>query len=395
MTRLLIISNGHGEDTMGVLLGEALRERGLSVSAFPLVGEGGAYVSAGLPVVGVQKTMPSGGFILEGIRGLWQDLRAGLIGLTWRQMRAVRQLSHESDWVLGVGDVYPLLIKALFLPLPFVFVPTAKSDYIRGHFRWEAALMKSHCLAVFPRDARTAAALAEQGVPAEYLGNLMMDAISVTGCDFGAGERPIVALLPGSRKPEAYRNTALMLEIVRAVCTSPELVGVSAPVFLLALAGGLSETELAAAVEPVGWYYRSQTSDEGMLLSADGACQVRIIRGRFGDVISQACVALGMSGTGNEQAAGLGVPVVTPVGKGPQFTRHFARDQRRLLGEAVWVAEQKEEAASALRTLLLDEPKCRRMGSVGQERMGEPGATSRMVERMLSLMSSHAVGGEV
>ena len=284
------------------------------------------------PVVGVQKTMPSGGFILEGVHGLWQDLRAGLLGLTWRQMRAMRQLSKVTDWVLGVGDVYPLLMKALFLPLPFVFVPTAKSDYIRGHFRWEAALMRSQCLAVFPRDARTAAALAEQGVPAEYLGNLMMDAFSVTGYDFGAGERPIVALLPGSRKPEAYRNAALMLEIVQAVCTGPESAGELAPVFLLALAGGLSETELAEAAEPGGWQYRLRSCDEGVLVSPDGGCEVRIIRGRFGDVISQACVALGMSGTGNEQAAGLGVPVVAPVGRGPQFTRHFARDQRRLLG---------------------------------------------------------------
>ena len=116
MTRLLIISNGHGEDTMGVLLGKALRERGIVVSAFPLVGEGRAYVSAGLPVVGVQKTMPSGGFILEGVHGLWQDLRAGLLGLTWRQMRAMRQLSKVTDWVLGVGDVYPLLMKALSAP---------------------------------------------------------------------------------------------------------------------------------------------------------------------------------------------------------------------------------------------------------------------------------------
>lgn len=390
-TRLLIISNGHGEDTMGVLLGGALRERGLVVSAFPLVGEGRAYVSAGLPLVGVQATMPSGGFILEGPGGLWQDVRAGLLKLTWRQMRAMRRLSSEFDWALGVGDIYPLLTNALFLRQPFLFVPTAKSDYIRSHLRCEVALMRSHCRVVFPRDARTAAALAAQGVPAQYVGNLMMDALHITGHDFGAGGQSIVALLPGSREPEAYRNTGLMLRIVQSICNDPT----PAPVFLLALAGGLSETELAATVRQDGWQWQSGTLGGGFLISSDGKCRVDIVRGRFGDVVAQACVVLGMSGTGNEQAVGLGVPVVAPVGPGPQFTRRFASDQQRLLGEAVWVVEQGEEAADAVRTLLLDEQRRERMGRVGKERMGLPGATLRMVDRMLAAMGSETVGGQV
>jgi uncharacterized protein (TIGR03492 family) len=394
-TRLLVISNGHGEDTMGVLLGRALRGRGLAVSAFPLVGEGRAYVSAGLPVVGVQAAMPSGGFVLEGIHGLWQDVRAGLLKLTWRQTQAMRQLSSESDWAVGVGDIYPLLMNALFLRRPFLFVPTAKSDYIRGHFGWEVALMRAHCRAVFPRDSRTAAALAAQGAPAEYLGNLMMDALHITGYDFGVGDRPIVALLPGSREPEAYRNTRLMLRTVQSLCNDPDMVGARAPVFLLALAGGLSETELAAVVGQGGWGWQSETAGGGSLISGDGGCRVNVVRGRFGDVVAQACVVLGMSGTGNEQAAGLGVPVVAPIGPGPQFTRRFALDQQRLLGEAVWVVEQGAEAAAAVRTLLLDEQRRRRMGRVGEERMGVPGATLRMVERMLAVMSSETVGGEV
>ena len=142
------------------------------------------------------------------------DLRAGLLSLTWRQIKALRRMSSAYDRAIGVGDVYPLALNAFFLKRPFVFIPTAKSDYIRPHYGVEIALMRRTCAAVFPRDAKTAAGLAQKGVPAQYLGNLMMDALRITGVDYRAGAQWVIGILPGSRAPEAYRNTAQLLRVV-------------------------------------------------------------------------------------------------------------------------------------------------------------------------------------
>jgi uncharacterized protein (TIGR03492 family) len=436
--QLLILSNGHGEDAMGALLAGRLRRQGAQVVAFPLVGEGAAYRSAGIPLTGVQRVMPSGGFILEGTAAIWRDVKAGLLHLTWQQIRALRQMAGGVSLAVGVGDVYPLALNALFLRRPFVFIPTAKSDYIRGHYRWEAALMRATCQAVFPRDERTAASLATQGVPARYLGNLMMDALTFTGTRYGMEGRPVIALLPGSRAPEAYRNTIALLDVVEqlagdggagqaeeeaaegaagqaddevaeaaggaaeqaaveAEMSARRAAGMpleqAAPHFVLALAGSLSQTELARLVRPAGWRWEASDAAAatrgivGYLLHHTGSEQIEIVRGRFGDVLVSAELALGMSGTGNEQTAGLGVPVVAPIGAGPQFTAHFARDQKRLLGAAVEVVEGGPVAVAELvRTLLADPERRQAMGRAGRERMGEPGAAARITAEIMSLL---------
>ena len=50
MARLLLLSNGHGEDLSGALLGQALQRCGHQVDALPLVGSGHPYRDAGIPV---------------------------------------------------------------------------------------------------------------------------------------------------------------------------------------------------------------------------------------------------------------------------------------------------------------------------------------------------------
>ena len=376
---------------MGAMLGRALCARGFAVAAFALVGAGSAYQNANLPLVGVQGLMPSGGFVLEGTNALWRDVQAGLLRLTWQQIKALRQMRQTCDFAVGVGDVYPLALNALFLRQPFIFIPTAKSDYIRGHYAWEAALMRRTCKMVFPRDLRTTISLANQGVPVEYQGNLMMDALNVSGERWGGLAQPVVALLPGSRAPEAYANTLLLLEAT--ACLVADVGAQSAPLFLLALAGGLSQTRLAATARAQEWHWVAPADDEsargicGRLQHASGAA-VSIVRGKFGDVLAGATLVIGMSGTGNEQAAGMGLPVVALPGVGPQFTRGFALDQQRLLGEAVLLVEAGPLAVAAAVHVLLGDAKQREwMGQAGRERMGAPGAVQRIVDRICSLMA--------
>ena len=115
--RVLVVSNGHGEDYIGAACGRALRRRGrqagagagagerpeLELAALPLVGAGAAYAAAGLPVLPVPggggTALPSGGFGLRA--GLFSgallgDLRAGLVGLTLAQLRAADAWAREA-----------------------------------------------------------------------------------------------------------------------------------------------------------------------------------------------------------------------------------------------------------------------------------------------------------
>ena len=52
MGRILLLSNGHGEDLSGSLLGGALRTLGHEVTALPLAGLGNPYAQATIPLLG-------------------------------------------------------------------------------------------------------------------------------------------------------------------------------------------------------------------------------------------------------------------------------------------------------------------------------------------------------
>ena len=216
---LLFLSNGHGEDLIATMIAGAVRELApsLRLLAYPVVGYGDAYRREIFEVVGVQEAMPTGGFILKGAGNLWKDLRAGLLSLTFRQIQDLKRRRATLDGVVAVGDVYPLLLAGRYLRRPMVFVATAKSEYIEGHFGWEYALMRRYAAQVYARDPLTAAAMKKRGVKAEFVGNVMMDAPPTSGNNFGYGPGVrVVGLLPGSRQ-DAYGNALDLLRVVDAL----------------------------------------------------------------------------------------------------------------------------------------------------------------------------------
>ncbi len=78
--RILVASNGYGEDAIGSLLARRLRERfpDAAISAFSLVGSGTAYRKEGIPVLSPPSELPSGGVVKYSLRALLKDLRHGL-----------------------------------------------------------------------------------------------------------------------------------------------------------------------------------------------------------------------------------------------------------------------------------------------------------------------------
>ncbi|MDV2991863.1 MAG: hypothetical protein N4J56_001517 [Chroococcidiopsis sp. SAG 2025] len=99
-SRLLCLSNGHGEDIIAVRIVQELQQLcpNLDIAALPIVGEGKAYTRLGIPLIGSVKTMPSGGFIYMDGRQLLGDIQGGLLQLTGKQLRAIRQ------WMQGAGS---------------------------------------------------------------------------------------------------------------------------------------------------------------------------------------------------------------------------------------------------------------------------------------------------
>ena len=51
MGQILLLSNGHGEDVSGALIGQALQSMGHSVQALPLAGLGSPYQQAGITLL--------------------------------------------------------------------------------------------------------------------------------------------------------------------------------------------------------------------------------------------------------------------------------------------------------------------------------------------------------
>ena len=108
--RLLLVSNGHGEDLSGALLGQALRRQGATVAAVPLVGDGDPYRRAEIPVLGHTRSYSTGGLGYTSGAGRLTEVLQGqvfyLLGRSWRLWSAARR----ADGLVVIGDVIPVLL---------------------------------------------------------------------------------------------------------------------------------------------------------------------------------------------------------------------------------------------------------------------------------------------
>lgn len=361
MTRavsVLIVSNGHGEDTVGALLARRLTVGGLTVSAYPLVGSGDAY--HGTKLLEPRRTFPSGGF---GLRGSWKhgltDLRAGLMSHWLAQRSTLVNQRNRHAIAVAVGDAYCLWMTNQTAAQCFL-VATAKSDYMEPHGWIDRHIMK-RATAIWTRDELTARTLARRGLPARYAGNPLMDAIPEPDGNLPLPDGTLVILLlPGSRA-DSLANVLILLKVALRVSAAKESA------FVCALPPSLQATDLNRAASAKGWVL------DGDHLRSDHA-SVLLTR-RFGSALKAATIAIGFAGTANEQAAGLGISVVSFAPPGAaQFTRTFLSLQKRLLGDALIAAEDWESAAAAAVQLLSNPSERSQRGEIGKARMGSRGS---------------------
>jgi hypothetical protein len=369
--KILFLSNGHGEDLIALEVVKVIESLTTdhSIAVLPLVGEGEQYHNHHrLTVLGPNKKLPSGGF-LKSFKVFARDLYRGLLGLHMRQIFNARRFAP--DLVVAVGDAFPLVLSRWFLKSAgVVFISTAKSDLFEPHY-WVERLFMKPISRVYVRDEVTALSLMGRGVRAKYVGNIMMDAIGETQAlrssaqdvirqqtlDLEKQERVLtLGILPGSRQ-EGVENLKRILEVVKHLPSSWEIIAAIPP-------------SIEVSMPQLAVHCVEQVSFDDLLIGSD--------------------LVIGLAGTANEQCVGLGIPVFSFVGSGPQTTRKRFVDQQKLLGGGCTFIEEIEPAIIA-RTIIGNVKKSQffeQVAQLGPKVMGPRGAATKIAKECVCILES-------
>ena len=374
-SKVLLVSNGHGEDVVSERLVRALKVLNPDVQLYALatVSDGHGLAQAGCTLLDAGPTLPSGGMTLESPSALMRDLRAGLLTGLITQWRSIRQADVTA--VISVGDIWAEILAAGVQADRRVAVQTLVSTRMQGSenaagrqaFRERITLLERLVLNrrfdhVFVRDTDTAQRLEDQGVHhAAFVGNPMMDGLLPKGeasPEPSEGRRRRVLLLPGTREG-AETNLAFMTEVLSML--------------------GTVEAKVAwAKTHPPA---PAELQRDGRPVSA-GQATLAWTDEPFGELLTWADVAIGSTGTAVEQAAGVGTPVVTFPS--PTMRLRFFENQARLLGDAVQLESRDVTAVAQVLNRWLQTPgELARRANVGRRVMGPPGAAEAIAAAAL------------
>jgi len=409
---VLLLSNGHGEDLSGAKIAEALMARGIAVEALPLVGHGRPYRQARVPVLGRTRECSTGGLGYTSLAGQLREIREGQWTYLLGRLLWLARHRRRFERVVGVGDLLAVLGAWLGGPGAAVYL-VAYSSHYEGRLRlpWPCgALLRSRRIVqIWSRDALTAHQLSAQlGKQVVFAGNPFLDGVIDTAHQSAQPPAKAIpqgqslALLPGSRMPEALHNLGLMLQVVSRLPSAlhgdqqqqgPQLR------IQAALVSSLTAEVIEAMAAPLGWQL-----DPSRSLLRRGPWRVELGWGQFAAILNRADLALASAGTASEQAVGLGKPVLQLCGRGPQFTANFAEAQRRLLGPGVSCATGKPASAAVLQATAdlaaqhlaaLGDPDAgaawrRQLAALGAERIGAPGGSGQIATAIMERIPATA-----
>lgn len=360
--QILFITNGHGEDTVAARLITTLlsQDATLHIVTLPIVGDGKILERCGAEILGPRRPMPSGGFIHHNLFGFLADIFfGGWIRSTGQILSILRKLRGNVDLVIAIGDMIPAYAAAI-VGAPLLYVGINKSDYYQSfgysYMGFEIAYLRRFAQKVFTRDEITAERLRRTGVNAEYVGNPMMDCISMNGTTSPkVMEGASIGFLPGTRPNDIPKNLEDFEKIMERL--EEENGHSHHHTYLLALPEHLRHISVPQTFHPLP----------------------------FSEVITKSDLIVGLSGTGNEQAAGLGKPVIAFPSRGHQYSMRFARAQQQLLGEAIAIVDRDPtRIAQKIREIAQNRDLYQKMSAAGQDRMGSGGAIPHITRFILS-----------
>jgi tetraacyldisaccharide 4'-kinase len=354
---LVVASNGYGEDAVGALLASSLRKRfpPADIRAFTLVGKGAEYARRGIEVISPASELPSGGIVKYSLKALIRDFRHGLRKDIKKQIDAWRENRRRFRTPLCVGDVYLLAHTLWGQGLCPALIATAKSVHLSGHWGIERVLLRHRARRVWTRDSDTEKELRRGGVDAVFAGNPVMDlALDMPDEEdpWESASEPRVMILPGSR-PRAYGDIAMLLDAVR-------LIDAEVPCsYLMVLAPTIDRERL---LDRVSYGF----SENGRI--AVGRAEVRLFSGPVAQASYGANILLGLGGTANQVAAGMGVPVISIIERGKLIQKKHLRDAEIL------TCPTPEALAEAAVNLIRDPVRRNEMAREGIRLLGGPGA---------------------
>ena len=325
MSRILFLSNVHGEDLSGSLIGNAFKKFGHEVKALPLVGNGESYLKLGIKVLGKTKSFSTAGMGYTSLKGRILELIQGQIVYLIKRTYLLFLISSKYDLLVVVGDVLPITV-AWLTRLPVITYLVAYSSHYEGKLKlpWPCSncLSSDKFLKIFTRDKLTADDLKKQFFgKVEFVGNPFMDPF-LTKSESLPKHNKRLGILPGSRLPEAGENLCLILRVVEYIsnlkCDNTEIS------FYVALVSALDDYLLENVITTNGWRLCYPTNKEYPLKLIKNHSIVNIYRDSFMKVVQSSNVLISMAGTATEQAALLGKLIVQIEGKGPQFNSSFA-----------------------------------------------------------------------
>jgi lipid-A-disaccharide synthase len=375
MPAKLLISAG---DASGELHAAAVVERlrplvaGLDVLALG----GPALEAAGARILVPQRELAIGG-LLEVLGDVGRVARA------WRRMtRALREELPELVMLVDSPDFnLPLARRARRLGLRVLWFIGPQVWAWRRRRRRKLAERVDRLVTIFPFEP---AFYADAGLRVDFVGHPLVERLaplvqrSPAECRAAldlAPERPLVALLPGSRRNELAHNAGLQLAAAAALHAQDPRVA-----FAVGVAPSLARTDVEAAL---GAARLPQLMD------------VALIAGRTHELLRAADVALTKPGTVTLEAALLGTPqvVAARVAALSAFalrhlvkTPHWAMPSlvagERVVPELLQQDADPQRVASELRGLLAGPERVRQLAGLERVRgaLGAGGAARRTAE---------------
>jgi len=372
MIDFLFVSNGYGEDAIAASIASRL-SKDCKVAAFPLVGEGSSYARHGIPILRSFAPLPSAGVSIS------EDAQNGLFPLLIKQWKALKSVRNEVTAAVAVGDIVPCFLSRYALKRPFHFVGTAKSVMIQAYNVLEQMLIRK-AETSFVRDQETAQFLNRRKVPSLWVGNPMMDEVEEVFIHFPDSPGRTIAVLPGSRA-DAPENFLLQVEALTAIAQSQAVP-------LRAFVG------LPTTLSPNDFFNKlknwdgaiSEKPQKGLIGQAvQGNLLLLFTQDCLGDILRASSIVLGQAGTANEQAAGMGKPIVA-------FDFDGYRDgnlswyrwrQKKLLEEALLVTIPRPDFLAQMVIEILNNRKLYdAMSDEGKKRMGSSGACQKIADTL-------------
>ena len=338
MSRILLLSNGHGEDLSGSLIAKELVNSGYSVDALPIVGKGIHYEKEKIKIIGKTREFRTGGIGYNSFKGRLTEIFGGEIIYLIKRLYLTYKIRKKYNYFFIVGDIVPIFF-AWACKKDFFTYLVAYSSHYEGKLKlpWPSKyfLLSKNAKKIYVRDFLTANDLTLQlKKKVSFLGNPFMDKFFFRDKELNKSDFSI-GLFPGSRFPEILDNFILILELLEAISDFKYFQKIE---FNFAIVNSLSSSKIREIFKNRKWLYLEKINEKNLLKFEYKSLKVNLYRNNFDEILLKSRCCISMAGTAAEQAIGLGKPVIQIEGKGPQFTKSFAEAQRRLLGKYVFCA---------------------------------------------------------